>query len=171
MQQKSSTTRTVPLTYPQATPKQAVGLKAATQTLKLGALRLGVWPLEPGKGTKRVEFTHTTFPGERSCGTRAGLQSGGGGRDGCWEPGSPSLRLRDPREGPAALSPPVHPTRGPCRPARGPERSTDPAPKGKRTPAPHTRTASCTPRRPGDKACTGASTPWPHLMVLITFAK
>ena len=88
LQQKSSTTRTVPLTYPQATPKQAVGLKAATQTLKLGPLRLGVWPLEPGKGTKRVEFTHTTFPGERSCGTRAGLQSGGGGRDGCWEPGS-----------------------------------------------------------------------------------
>ncbi|XDA82295.1 hypothetical protein R6Z07F_012214 [Ovis aries] len=144
---------------PSGHPRAGSGLENRDTDAEAGALCLGVWPLEPGKGTKRVEFTHTTFPGERSC------------RDGCWEPGSPSLRLRDPREGPAALSPPVHPTRGPCQPARGPERSTDPAPKGERTLVPHKRTASCTPRRPADKACTGASTPWPHLMVLITFAK
>ena len=61
-------------------------------------------------------FTHTTFLRERSCGPRAGLQPSGGGRDGCQEPGSPWPRLRDPRAGPTALSPPVRPTGGPCRP-------------------------------------------------------
>lgn len=53
LQQKSSTTRTVPLTYPQATPEQAVGLRAATQTLKLGALRLGC--VAPGARERNQE--------------------------------------------------------------------------------------------------------------------
>ena len=156
LQQKSGTTRTVPLTYPQATPEPRHRRRS------WGLYAWGVWPLEPGKGTKRVEFTRTTFPGERSCGPRAGPQSCGGGRDGCWEPGSPNPRLRDPSAGPAALSPPVHPTKGPCRPARVPERATHPAPNGERTPAPRTQTARRPPRRPADKACTGALTPRPE---------
>ena len=72
---KSSTTHTVPLTYLQATPEPAVGLRAGTLPLKLGLYAWGVWPLEAGKGTKRVEsgiYPHDVPWGEKLR-TRAGL--------------------------------------------------------------------------------------------------
>ena len=58
----------MPFTYLQATPEPAVGLTAATLTLKLGLYAWGVWPLEPGKGTKRVEsgiYPHDVPWGEK----------------------------------------------------------------------------------------------------------
>lgn len=158
----------MPPTPRQATSEGLVGLRTATQTLKLEALRLGC--VTPGARERNQESGTGYSPTRRSLGREAA----GPGPD-CSPAGAAVTAARSRAHCGPGSGTPVRADR--AQPARPPDRRTLPPPpppaarnapltrhpaaRGRR--APRTRTAGRPPRWPADKARTAARTVRPEI--------